>query len=337
MAYDRYAKQGAPRDERSRWSEGQGPGPQVNQGRRAERGFFERAGDEVASWFGDEDADRRRGLDQLQEGRRAAGRPADIRREFSSSRERERDRDWNDNRGLFARGGSSESDYNSAWRSELPGRDFRPTAGDYERVERESGQFLGGGGYRPNGEDRFYRDRSNTPWGLDEYRRTSRAGTMDWSDRSRHEDPHYESWRRRHMAELDRDYEDYRSENQARFERDFGSWRERRLNKRALLGLVREQMEVEGSDGQHVGTIDRVAGDRIILAKSGPERGGVRHSLSCSNIDRVEGDKVILDWSADDARERWRDERQSSAMFEREDQGEVGPGILERSFEGTYR
>ncbi|OAP39145.1 osmotic sensory protein [Sinorhizobium glycinis] len=29
-----------------------------------ERGFFERAGDEVASWFGDEDAERRRQMDQ---------------------------------------------------------------------------------------------------------------------------------------------------------------------------------------------------------------------------------------------------------------------------------
>ncbi len=31
---------------------------------RDERGFFERAGDEVASWFGDEDAERRRRMDQ---------------------------------------------------------------------------------------------------------------------------------------------------------------------------------------------------------------------------------------------------------------------------------
>jgi osmotically-inducible protein OsmY len=29
-----------------------------------ERGFFERAGDEIASWFGDEDAERRRRMDQ---------------------------------------------------------------------------------------------------------------------------------------------------------------------------------------------------------------------------------------------------------------------------------
>ncbi|RPF72729.1 BON domain-containing protein [Aurantiacibacter spongiae] len=31
--------------------------------RRSDRGFFEKAGDEVASWFGDEDAERRREMD----------------------------------------------------------------------------------------------------------------------------------------------------------------------------------------------------------------------------------------------------------------------------------
>jgi len=150
-------------------------------------------------------------------------------------------------------------------------------------------------------------------------------------------DPHYHSWRQRHMSELDRDYDEYRREHQAQFESDFGSWRERRMHKRGLLGQIREHMEVVGSDDSHVGTIDRVAGDRIILTRSDPESGGVHHSLSCSNIDRVEGERVILDLNAEQARQRWRDESRSRALFEREDQGEMGPGMLGRSFEGTYR
>ena len=40
-----------------------------NRGRRDERGFFERAGDEVASWFGDDEAERRRREDQMRDGR----------------------------------------------------------------------------------------------------------------------------------------------------------------------------------------------------------------------------------------------------------------------------
>jgi hypothetical protein len=139
------------------------------------------------------------------------------------------------------------------------------------------------------------------------------------------------------MSELDRDYDDYRREHQSKFESDFGSWRERRQQKRGLLGQIREHIEVVGKDDEHVGTVDRVAGDRIILTKSDPESGGVHHSLSCSDIDRVEGDRVILDCSADDARKRWRDEHRGRALFEREDQGEMGPRMLDRSFEGTYR
>jgi len=109
------------------------------------------------------------------------------------------------------------------------------------------------------------------------------------------------------------------------------------MQKRGMLGQIREHMEVVGNDDQHVGTVDKVAGDRIILTKSDPESGGVHHSLSCSDIDRVEGDRVILDCSADQARDRWRDESRSRALFDREDQGEMGPRSLNRSFEGTYR
>jgi hypothetical protein len=180
-------------------------------------------------------------------------------------------------------------------------------------------------------------DRSQSEWARDPYRSTSRAGSADRSDRSRHEDPHYRSWRDRHMSELDRDYDDYRRENQTRFEDDFSSWRDRRQHKRGLLGQIREHMEVVGNDDQHIGTVDKVAGDRVILTKSDADSGGAHHSLSCSNIERVEGDRVILDCSADQARNKWRDESRSRALFERQDQGEMGPGVLDRSFPGTYR
>ena len=54
-------------------------------------------------------------------------------------------------------------------------------------------------------------------------------------------------------------------------------------------------------------------------------------------LDRIEGDKAVLDCTADKARERWRDESRSRALFEREDQGSAGPHMLDRSFSGTYR
>jgi len=171
---------------------------------------------------------------------------------------------------------------------------------------------------------------------------TRRDSGREWESNQRsrvssERDPHYHDWRQRQMDELDRDYDDYRRENQSKFESDFGSWRERRMHKRGLLGQIREHMEVVGNDDQHVGTIDRTAGDRLILTKSDPESGGAHHSISCADVDRIDGDKVILDCSADQARERWRDESRSRALFEREDQGEMGDRALNRSFQGTYR
>jgi hypothetical protein len=369
MAYDRYDT----RDEQSRWSNddrnsGRGwRGEEGNRGRdgggrggQDDRGFFERAGDEIASWFGDDRDDRNQRHDHRMRDERDRSRPSNSQdRDYDRGYGRDRDRDrsggpghygdWNDNRGAFARGGSSERDYNRGWRNEFSGsgsadrsrdrgRDYRPMAGDYGREDHSSDQFFAASGVGRSEQDRDRdRERSQSPWGRDDYRRTSRAGTSDQSDRSRHEDPHYSSWRDRHMGELDRDYDDYRREHQSKFESDFGSWREKRQQKRGVLGQVREHMDVVGNDESHVGKVDKVAGDRIILTKSDPESGGVHHSLSCSDIDRVEGDRVILDCSADQAKKRWRDESRSRALFERDDQGEMGPRVLDRSFEGTYR
>ena len=372
MAYDRYDTRDAPRDERSRWSDDRNR--DHDRGRHDERGFFERAGDEVASWFGDEDAERRRREDRMRDQREggwsSSGRDRDYdrcygrdwNRDHEQGRERERDRSsWmsghDNDRGFHDRGwergqgrgySASERDYNPSWRDEFGGRnrerDDRDRGFESRNRERGFGDQDRNRGYQPmtgdygrGTEGRWDRDRSDSEWARDPYRRTSRAGSSDWSDRSRHEDPQYRSWRQRHMNDLDRDYDDFRREHQSRFENDFAGWRERRQQKRGLLGQIREHMDVVGSDDKHVGTVDKIAGDRIILTKSDPESGGVHHSISCSDIDKVEGDKVILDCSADEAKSRWRDESRSRALFEREDQGEMGPRTLNRSFEGTYR
>jgi hypothetical protein len=195
-------------------------------------------------------------------------------------------------------------------------RDYRPLAGDYGRS--------GGRGF----------EERDPEWNRDPYSRSGRAGPRPRSNR---DDSHYEEWRRRQVEGLDRDYDDYRRERQSHFEDDFGNWRQRRMSKRELLRDMREHMEVVGNDDQHVGAVDRIAGDRIILTRSDPQSGGVHHSLSCADVDRIEGDRVILDCTAEKARERWRDEDRERALFEREDQGRAGPGILDRSFSGTYR
>lgn len=199
-----------------------------------DRDFFQRAGDEVRSWFGDEEAERRRRMDEM------------------------RDR---------------------------------------------------------------YADRSN--YGASIYR-------------SRHEhDPHYRSWRDRQLESLDRDYDEYRSENQGRFDTEFGSWRTNRQGQRDLLQRVTEHQEVIGSDGAHIGTVDHVRGDRILLTKSDADARGHHHSIPSSWIMVVE-DKVTVSKTADQAKQHWRDEERNSGsggMFGRDDDRNAN---LNRSFSGTY-
>ncbi|TMJ13554.1 MAG: DUF2171 domain-containing protein [Alphaproteobacteria bacterium] len=151
-----------------------------------------------------------------------------------------------------------------------------------------------------------------------------------------HHDPHYSEWRRRQIEDLDRDYEEYRREHQSKFEEEFGGWRSKRQGQRQLLSRVSEDMEVLGSDRQHVGTVDKVRGDRIVLNRKDENAGGVHHSVPCSWVETVEG-QVILNRTAEQAIAGWTTEEGSRALFERENSGSEGPHALERSFSGTYK
>lgn len=65
---------------------------------------------------------------------------------------------------------------------------------------------------------------------------------------------------------------------------------------------IREHMEVIGADGVHVGTVDRIEGDRIKLTKSDSGEGrheGHHHYISRGLIADIEGDKVRLSANAD--------------------------------------
>lgn len=56
---------------------------------------------------------------------------------------------------------------------------------------------------------------------------------------------------------------------------------------------IREHMEVVGSDGGHVGTVDQVEGDHLKLARrDSPD--GEHHRVALSRVDRVEGSRVHL-------------------------------------------
>ena len=68
---------------------------------------------------------------------------------------------------------------------------------------------------------------------------------------------------------------------------------------------IREHMEVTGSDGQHVGTVDCVENGEIILAKSDPESDGRHHSIPLDWVVSVESDEVRLNKLASEAQAEW--------------------------------
>ncbi|HYD36388.1 MAG TPA: DUF2171 domain-containing protein [Allosphingosinicella sp.] len=297
-----------------------------------DRGFFERAGDEVRAWFGDDEAQRRREIDERrwEQERRMSGR---------------RDDDYD--RGASGwMGGGWGNQRGESWNRERPGE--RGWFGGSDRDEREGwfsssiggerGRRWGGSG----GGDRFersYGGRSPVGETFGAGATAGHFGSSSYGSGGRTggdiHDPHYSEWRRRQIDELDRDYDEYRREHQSKFEEEFGGWREKRRGQRQLLGRVSEHMEVVGSDGSHVGKVDKVRGDRIILAKSDPKAGGMHHSVPCGWIERVD-DKVVLNRTADSAMDAWRNEDTGRALFEREDSGSEGPHALDRSFSGTY-
>src|SRR5262249_58420698 len=64
-----------------------------------------------------------------------------------------------------------------------------------------------------------------------------------------------------------------------------------------MADKVREHMEVIGADGVHVGTVDRVEGDRIKLTKKDSGEGshkGHHHTIPMSLAAQVVGNKVRL-------------------------------------------
>lgn len=65
---------------------------------------------------------------------------------------------------------------------------------------------------------------------------------------------------------------------------------------------IREHMAVKGSDGQHVGTVDRVEGDRIKLTKSDPDAGGQHHYLDVGAVSEIRDGCLIVSKTADECR-----------------------------------
>ena len=69
---------------------------------------------------------------------------------------------------------------------------------------------------------------------------------------------------------------------------------------------IREHMEVVGSDGKHVGTVDHVEGDRIKLTKNDPAAQGQHHYLPLNVISTIDQNKIRLNQTASQAQQMWQ-------------------------------
>ncbi|HEX8583792.1 MAG TPA: DUF2171 domain-containing protein [Allosphingosinicella sp.] len=318
-----------------------------------DRGFFERASEAARSWFGGGDHPDGRGYERSSRDNGygdAGGSGALGGGGFGGGWGNQEAESWNRDRpgrpGWFTdsvggerghrQGAGDDSHYGAR-----PPRDR--FSHDYSREQRSNGygeQQHGGGRGSPapthvpmTGD---YSRGGHSSYGGGGQSFQGGGGQSYQGGGGQQHDPHYSEWRRRQMEELDRDYDEYRREHQSKFENEFGGWRQKRQGQRRMVGTAREQMEVLGSDGAHIGTVDKVVGDRIILTRSDPNAGGVHHSVPCSWIENV-ADKVTLNRTAEQAMNEWRNEDRGRALFEKPGQGSDGPHVLNRSFSGTYR
>ena len=72
----------------------------------------------------------------------------------------------------------------------------------------------------------------------------------------------------------------------------------------ANASQIREHMEVVGSDGQHVGTVDRIEGDRIKLTKDDSQAQGQHRYIPLNSVASVEQNAVRLNLTAEQARQQ---------------------------------
>ena len=77
---------------------------------------------------------------------------------------------------------------------------------------------------------------------------------------------------------------------------------------------IKEHVEVVGSDGAHVGTVDHIEGsNQIKLTRRDPNVGGEHHYIPLEWVESVEGDRVRLNKTGEEAQAQWQSESGQSS------------------------
>ena len=220
---------------------------------RDDRGFFDRARDEVSSWFGDDDAERRR------------------------------ERDLGPDQRAFGREQSREQSYDQFERSPR----YRDEGYRRPYTGRSAGGGFGGGFDRPQPEQRW--DRGESQRGFEASRGLEQArhdpDYSQWRSRQIDElDRDYEDFRRENQSRFDSEFSTWRGERQAK--------RQLVGNVTEHMEVVGSDEEPVGkvdwvkgdkivltrndsADGRHhaigCSMIDRIEDGKVILAKTAEE------------------------------------------------------------------
>ena len=71
---------------------------------------------------------------------------------------------------------------------------------------------------------------------------------------------------------------------------------------------IKEHMEVVGSDGEHVGIVDKLEGERLKLTHHDSQAEGKHHFLPVSAVASVD-EFVTLSMTAEEAEAQWEEEQ----------------------------
>jgi hypothetical protein len=66
-------------------------------------------------------------------------------------------------------------------------------------------------------------------------------------------------------------------------------------------------MDVEGSDGRHLGRVDQVMGDEIELTKLDLQSGLKHHLIPITWVETIDNDTLRLNKTRDAAKAAWRE------------------------------
>lgn len=218
---------------RERWRDDDRERSSYGRDRDDNRGFFERAGEEVRSWFSDDDHRDRynRGSRSNLDRDREISRSGTPRSSFSGQAGRRSSWD-NEDRSFF--GGMSQGGSGNWDRNQERGSPSRSN-------DRDSSSARSFGGFRDESDFRGQHRRDHPQsWGEANRGKNESLGYGEYSGSlggfgnqtvgvSEHD--HYRSWRDREMAKLDKDYADYCREREQQFNQDFDSWRSNRSSR----------------------------------------------------------------------------------------------------------